>query len=655
MEVNKHVIVLLMSNKTDRRLLSQFLTELGYIIHESSDPKEWANSSLIIADESHARHFKTDLLSIKSQAGSLFLPVLILLPLKSSSIPWLRMGFNEVLRLPLSKQELVSKLTILVRLRDLLETQYDVIFENVTIGIYRMTHDERIIVANPALIHILGFTSFSEIMNKNFKELNITFEPDRTVFYQKLLNSKKIEGYESVWILKDGKRINVREYVTNYQDKKNNIFYYIGTLADITEQIQREAKLKELIFEKDTAVQVAKRAQESNEMKSAFLAAMSHEIRTPLNGVIGMTELLLGSDLPKETLEQLKILRTSEEQLLFVINDILDYSTIEAGRLELETIDFKLFVLIDAIVDMFKLQVLNKKIVIKHSIDPNIPEWLKGDPAKLRQILNNLLSNSLKFTEVGEININVTIKKLESKKIILMFDVIDTGIGFSDEVRDHLFQPFSQGDASTSRKYGGTGLGLVITKRIVEFMGGTIQYSSIPGCGSQFGFTLPVIQGNESITDKHQILQPTIANTEKNKKFRILLAEDNVINQIVIVKILANFGFNADVVKNGFEVLEKIQTAPPYDLILMDCQMPDMDGYTATVEIRKIEEKEGKNPIPIVAVTAHALQSDRDKCIAIGMNDYISKPIDIDLLISVMERLLTGTHPHKSTHARIIT
>lgn len=391
---------------------------------------------------------------------------------------------------------------------------------------------------------------------------------------------------------------------------------------------------RELLLSKEEAEVLAQKAQESSNAKSAFLATMSHEIRTPLNGILGSSDLFLDTPLTQEQKELLNTVRISGEHLLGIINNVLDFSKIESGRLEFENHDFDLRKLIEESYNIIARRAKNKNIKVIKNIDSELPLYLNGDGCRIQQILNNLLSNAFKFTEKGKIELEVNLAKALSNVALIKFSVTDTGIGINSEVRQKLFQPFTQGDSATSRKYGGSGLGLAISKRLVESLGGKIELTSQAGNGSTFSFTLPLKLGDPPANK----VEPQEDLVVDKQNIKILLAEDNFINLKVATAILSKLGYSVDTVANGKELLDQIQKQH-YDLILLDCQMPEMDGYTTAREIRKLENNLNQHVI-IIAMTAYAMKGDKEKCLAAGMDDYIAKPFDTKIVDSKLKQWL---------------
>lgn len=379
------------------------------------------------------------------------------------------------------------------------------------------------------------------------------------------------------------------------------------------------------------------KAEKMSQSKGEFLANMSHEIRTPMNGVIGTLQLLEDTELSNEQKEFVEIAHRSADALLAILNDILDLSKIEAGKLSFESLVFDIKQVVNDIVILHSLKAEQQGVSLVQRADEKLPNFLMGDPMRMRQVIVNLVSNALKFTKHGEVKISIDVVNKDIDSVELRVTVADTGIGIPQAAQDTLFDAFTQADGSTTRKYGGTGLGLAIVSQLVDMMGGSLGMESVEGKGSSFWFT-----ANLQLTAAvpYAVVATVDGNEDLKLDAKILMVEDNPVNQMVAQKMLEKIGLKATIANNGIEALQCLDQQS-FDLVLMDCQMPEMDGFDATREIRKLDIKaRDQKHLPVVAMTANVMSGDRERCLEVGMDDYIGKPVQRDMLASVLRKWL---------------
>ncbi len=536
------------------------------------------------------------------------------------------------------------------------DEKYRSIIDNSLEGIFQSTTEGKLLTINKTYMKILGFDDIDELMKLNIKELYVN-QDDRKNLIAEILEKEKVENYRLSLKRKDGSIAVVRLNDRLVKDENGNT-YFEGNIYDITDQIKIEEErilvAKMLEQEKEKNEKLAKEAIRISGTKSKFMANLSHEIRTPINGILGFLSLIEANAYSNE--DELKFFsnnaRQSAESLLDIINSILDLSKIEAGKAIVENVRFNLVNVIDQSISVVSVKANEKNIRIIKEIPDSMDTQLVGDMVKLRQIMVNLLNNAVKFTSDGEIRIEAKTKTLTNNDAELFITISDTGIGIPESKINDLFKPYSQlGDFYESFAHG-SGLGLVISKEYVELLGGKINVSSKEGEGSSFSFTINCrVQTvpeslSERQTEKETFESQFLGGVEnfrgngfkkKREKFKILLAEDNLINQKVTIKILNTFGFNVTAVIDGSEAITAV-SQDNYDLVLMDLQMPNVDGYTATGKIRALPNS--KRNIPIIALTAHALIGDKEKCLDAGMTDYISKPVSGQELVKKIDTLL---------------
>ncbi len=542
-------------------------------------------------------------------------------------------------------------------------------------GIFRGSNDATFILdaesgmllrMNPAGYQLLG-QSEEEVVGKSLAKF--LFREDIPAFresYACVMDEGHVHNFSTRIRREDGREVHALISALRLQDHSEDLV--VAFLRDITEFVEAQEELEalnaslesrvaerteeirlameELEKSKTQANRMAREAQAANKAKSLFVANMSHEIRTPLNAVIGMMELLVDMDLGEKQKETALIAQRSARSLVAVVNDILDFSKIEAGKLELEKMVFLLPGLVTEVVDTFRFQAREKGLTLTLEMADDVPEFVLGDAGRLRQVLVNLLGNALKFTKRGEITLTVDMKPDPGGLASVGFSVRDTGVGIDGKKLEHLFEMFTQANVSDTREYGGTGLGLAITRQLVELMGGQMDVTSEVGVGSDFSFVVRLDMANrEQVAKEHQQAMEREAVAQGPEPamsdLRVLLVEDNIVNQKVAVGMLRKLGFPARAASGGLEALSMLEEEE-FDLLFMDIQMPDLGGLETTKRIRAGEVGEANQDVPIIAMTAHATRQDRKNCLAAGMNDYVAKPISSELIHDAIRRVMGG-------------
>ena len=531
------------------------------------------------------------------------------------------------------------------------EWRYRQIMDTATEGIWMLDAQGKTAFANRQMARLLG-CSVGQMRNKGLFDYLDPVSSGAAREYLQSVREGSAMPRDFAFVRTDGSELWAIVSAAPLPDTDKKGGGTLVMMTDITERRQSEQKLlqytaelmesrRELEQRHEELVDQAQRLEEAWALadaavraRSEFLAMMSHEIRTPMNGVIGMTSLLLDSPLDPEQREAADAIRSSGEALLSILNDILDFSKIEAGKLELENAEFDVRSIVAQSMDTVRDAVRRKRLECSVRVEEDVPGWLRGDAGRLRQVLLNLLSNAVKFCERGSIGLQVVLTELRDDLATLRFEISDTGIGIAREIQPRLFQSFMQADPSTTRKYGGTGLGLAISKRLTELMGGEIGFESEKGIGSTFWFTVRMTIGEAPAP----VLVRAPARSFSDSRAKILLAEDNPVNQKVGLMFLERLGCRADLVENGVKAVEAV-SGTPYDVVFMDCQMPEMDGFEATREIRRRNHSLGKRPV-VIAMTANALAGDRERCLEAGMDDYLSKPVKLQDLERLLEKWL---------------
>ncbi|ESQ88864.1 hypothetical protein ABAC460_13875 [Asticcacaulis sp. AC460] len=468
---------------------------------------------------------------------------------------------------------------------------------------------------NPSAVRILGYSPEEAIG----QHIGLIIPPDRIdeeyAIMGKVKAGQKVDHFETVRRHKDGSFVELAVTVSPLLDGQGRVMGATKVARPIAETKQTERALRE-----------------SNRRKDEFLANMSHELRTPMNAVIGLAHILsLSQNLNPKEQQCVSMLRQSGDNLLVLINNLLDFSKLEADALQLETVEFNPADIVEQTVILMQIKAQEKGLPIRIGYDRDLKDRYCGDPVRLQQILTNLLANAVKFTDEGQIEINVRLKSEHLADSILVFEVSDTGIGIAEDKADIIFDKFTQADASTTRKYGGSGLGLSICQAIARAMEGTISVVSRPGIGSTFTVELPFMNAS-----RQSLLTPRSEAPERQHR-NVLVVEDYEPNTLVATTMIEHLGYSFDVAQNGMEALRKAERGT-FDVILMDIQMPGMDGFESTRLIRDYEAEQHMEPTPIVAMTAHVLDKDKNLCIEAGMNDFIPKPFDPGLLRDILAR-----------------
>jgi PAS domain S-box-containing protein len=516
-------------------------------------------------------------------------------------------------------------------------------------GVIVTSQSGKIRTINPSVQRILGFSQ-AELCEENIQHI---IKDNRFIQQQRQTGRELAAERESAWPQlevqarhRNGQLIDIECACTLIHSPIEGFQGIVYTFRDIRD---RKAAQAQLTAQHEALIIAEKLAQKANQIKSDFIAMVSHEIRTPINAVIGMTELISDTPLNPEQTDYVSTIQTSSEILLSLINDILDFSKLESGHLAIAKIPFNIHESLQKTVSVFAHAAAQKQIKLRTNVHPSVPHIINSDSQRITQILINLLGNAVKFTSSGFISLDVSARRVapshdrhpESPEYEICFTVTDTGIGIESAQLQQLFQPFHQADSSITQRYGGTGLGLSISKRLTAMLGGTIAAASQLGRGSKFTFSIvttavaiPLVSQSTDQTSSHQRIA---ANAQSANPLRILVAEDNPINQKMLLTMLQQSGYAADLANNGIEVMTRLEQQP-YDLILMDCQMPEMDGFEATRQIRQMVGRE--NWPMIVAITAQVQDDDRQRCLDVGMDDHLAKPMRLSNLHRILEQCI---------------
>jgi PAS domain S-box-containing protein len=591
--------------------------------------QEWAQ--MIIDD--FKKHFQ-----VKEYEWNIEFP----LKVKSGDIIWVEQsstvlfedgqprGFQSILKDTTEKRRIETELKKIGEEREETQFRLQSILDNTPLIIFIKDLEGRHLLANKSYREAFDFTR-DQIIGKT--DFELVDEKDAARY-------KEIDEY----VIREQKNVEIEETIQQNGitknllivkfplfDKDNNLYGIGGIASDITERYLYGMHL----------IEAKSKAENAEQLQEQFLANMSHEIRTPMNGIIGMTNILMSTSLNEEQKDFVNVIKKSSDSLLVLMNDILDLSKIKAGKLRIEKIDFRLRETLEQTINTFRVLIKEKGITLRVSVDLDVPDSLTGDPHRLNQILNNLLSNAIKFTSKGEINLEIKAGKKYKNEVGLTFSVSDTGIGIPQEKLEHIFESFSQAESGTSRKFGGSGLGLTITKKLIEMQEGSIKVTSQPGKGTTFTFTIHYDIATHTVEKQFAAIKQENLNQEGLSGKRVLVVEDNEANQKVIFHILQKAGIETDLADNGKIAIQLLEEGFEYDLIIMDLQMPEMDGFETTIHIRQ----NLKLNMPIIAMTASALRNEKIKCMELGMNEYLNKPFVPADLFRQLRRFLLKKEP----------
>ena len=654
MENQTHTIGLLIANAVDRRLLIDFLQELGHTVYavcpQDTSLEKFERVSVVICDEARARAFGKGLMNLKWQSGIAFLPLLIILPQRADSAFWLRAGFNDVLRFPITKAELSARLSAFLRLREQSAEHYRDVFENALIGIYRSTPEGRLLLANPALIQMLGYSSFQELTDVSLEECDIVPGEARSAFKRRIEVEGQIVGVESCWNRRDGSSLFVRETARAIRDDSGKIIYYEGTVEDVTERKRIEQE-RDRFLASEQAARVE--AEAANRAKDEFLANLSHELRTPLTSILGWSRMLRTGKYDETVFNRaLETIERNAKSQAQIIEDILDVSRIITGKLKLEVRPVELEPVIQAAIDAVRPAADAKDISIRAAFDPEA-NLVLGDPTRLQQVVWNLVSNAAKFTPSGG-RIDVRLGRVAASACIT---VSDTGKGISSKFLPFVFDRFRQADGTSTREHGGLGLGLAIARHLVELQGGTIRAESPgDGLGATFTIDIPLIVTSANQADSDHMNEAAENYISQNcppslEGLRLLIVDDEADTLEMLTLALERCEASVAVARSAGTALEALERVRP-DVLISDIGMPGEDGYVLIEKVRALEKAREWQPVPCIALTAFASKEDRMRVLSAGFQMHLAKPIELDELIAVIENLTNISRKHAQREPR---